>query len=157
MITANEYLALKSWLEPWEVQVRLGRAVTGWPYKTPCNICKVAPHKTFMVQNELWEFTGLGTLTVCRSCFEEELGRAITISDLTECPMNDWLFLELLQNVSDEETGDGIPASLRTLIGTVPEGRSESMAIPGGWERYVAPNGARGQTTRPNRGRGRSR
>lgn len=152
MITANEYFALKSWLEPWEVEARLSRAISrGWLYKSSCDICKVNPHKTFMVHNELWSFVDLPQKShVCRDCFEGELGRALTVYDLIDVPMSDWLFLELL-NGCDEETSDGISTTHRTLISTVPAGRAESMAIPGGWERLVAPNGAGGKSPRPNR------
>ena len=43
----------------------------------------------FIVTDDLWKEFGVGKGVLCLSCFEKRMGRALTINDLKDCPVNE--------------------------------------------------------------------
>lgn len=59
-------------------------------HKFYCQVCEKTPHKIYMVKDDLWEQSELDGF-ICHKCFESRLGRKLTIDDLLDVPVNDWL------------------------------------------------------------------
>jgi len=55
-----------------------------------CQDCSKPMYNGYMVHNSLWfEAMGSGGGIMCMFCFENKLGRSLTLDDLTKAPIND--------------------------------------------------------------------
>lgn len=72
-----------------------------------CCLCE-GPHMGYMVKNSLWLRVSkkLKDEFICIACFEDELGKSLSINDLTYCPLNFPYFVGAeLQRNAEENRG----------------------------------------------------
>lgn len=53
-----------------------------------CGICTLCISEYYMVTDEVWEAAGLDKGMVCIACLEARIGKTLTATDFTDCPLN---------------------------------------------------------------------
>lgn len=94
MLEAGEVHVLRDWFEPRpgaHLRTLLLKGIEFQQWQLNCQVCCKPHYNGYMVLDPLWlDVMGKeGGGIICMSCFENKLGRPLTLEDMTDAPIND--------------------------------------------------------------------